>query len=200
MKWLTLILPLVFVASCATKAPAPALSVKLIPESEYQQIIKQNSRQEQVYSGLYNSIDMTGVIINTAVTDAQMDQMARIYLWDDNKYTQEKIKSDEKLRKESEIFVSFFTPERKHDDLHKNKTLWKIFLDVDGKRLEGKATKIKLLVEEIQRIYPFHNRFSTPYTLTFPIPMKQIETAGSIKLTITGPVGSTTVDFANAQK
>ncbi|MBL7542267.1 MAG: hypothetical protein JNL11_00555 [Bdellovibrionaceae bacterium] len=183
-------------ASCSSKSIAPSPTMKLISESDYQQTIKKNARQEQVYSGLYNAIDMTGMIINSEVSEAQVDQMARVYIWDENKYTQEKVKSEDKLRKESEFFVSFFTPERKHDDLHKNKTLWKIFLDVDGKRFEGKVSKVKLLTEEIQSLYPFHNRFSTPYSIVFPVAMKQIEQSASIKLTITGPVGSSTVDFA----
>jgi hypothetical protein len=186
-------------ASCTSKDVSPGPSVKLISESDYQHTIKKNARPQQVYSGLYNIIDMTAIAINSEVSEAQVDQMARVYMWDENKYTQEKVKAEEKLRKESEFFVSFFTPDRKHDDLHKNKTLWKIFLDVDGKRYEGKVTKVKLLTEELQSIYPFHNRFSTPYNIVFPVAMKQIEKSSAIKLTITGPVGSSTVDFGTAQ-
>lgn len=196
MKFLVSLFIFTLMASCSSKSIAPSPTMKLISESDYQQTIKKNARQEQVYSGLYNAIDMTGMIINSEVSEAQVDQMARVYIWDENKYTQEKVKSEDKLRKESEFFVSFFTPERKHDDLHKNKTLWKIFLDVDGKRFEGKVSKVKLLTEEIQSLYPFHNRFSTPYSIVFPVAMKQIEQSASIKLTITGPVGSSTVDFA----
>ncbi len=181
--------------SCTTK-PLPTFNLRLISEPDYVQIVKRNERHEQIYSGLYNAIDQTGAIINSEVSEAQVDQQARVFMWDENKYTQEKIKAEEKLRKESEFFVSFFTPDRKHDDLNKNKTLWKIFLDVDGKRFEAKVTKIKLLTEEVQSLYPFHNRFSTPYLMVFPVPMKQIEKSASIKLTITGPVGSTTLDYA----
>lgn len=198
MKLLLLITVCILTLSCSTTS-SHASNLKLISESDYHQVVKNNSRGQQVYSGLYNAIDMTGVIINTAVAEAQVDQMARIYMWDASKYTQEKVKAEEKIRKESEFFVSFFTPDRKHDDLHKNKTLWKIFLDVDGKRFEGKVTKVKLLTEEIQSIYPFHNRFSTPYLIVFPIVMKQIEGSASVKLTITGPVGSSTVDFAKTK-
>lgn len=200
MKLLSITLVSLFVISCSTKTPANTPNLKLISESDYTDLIKKNSRQEQVYSGLYNAIDVSGVAVNTEVSEAQVDQLARVYIWDENKYTQEKIKAEEKLRKESEFFVSFFTPERKHDDLHKNKTLWKIFLDVEGKRYEGKVTKVKLLTEELQSLYPFHNRFSTPYTIVFPIPMKQIEGSSSIKLTITGPVGSSTVDYSKAKQ
>lgn len=199
MKILSICLIYLWTISCSNKFVAPVPNLKLISESDYDQTVKRNSRQEQVYSGLYNAIDQRSIILNSEVSEAQVDQMARVYIWDENKYTQEKIKAEEKLRKESEFFVSFFTPERKHDDLNKNKTLWKIFLDVDGKRYEAKVSKIKLLTEEVQSIYPFHNRFSTPYMLTFPVAMKQIENSKSIKLTITGPVGTTSVDYAKTK-
>ncbi len=190
----------VFTISCTNKTILNGPALNLIPESSYYDLIKANSRRDQVYSGLYNSIDLNGVIVNSEVSTAQVDQQARVFMWDENKYTQEKVKAEEKTRKEAEFFVSFFTPDRKHDDLHKNKTLWKIFLDVDGKRYEGKVAKIKLLTEEIQSLYPLHNRFSTPYSMIFPIPMKQIEAAGSIKLTITGPVGSSTLNYARSKQ
>lgn len=180
--------------ACQTSEKTEHL-LKLISESDYHTIIEENSYHKQLYSGFYNDMDLTGAILNSKVSNAQVDQLARLYQWDEAKYTQEKIKSDDKLKKETEFFVSFFTPEKKHDDLHKNKTLWKIFLDVDGKRFEGKVTKIKLVTEEIQGLYPFHNRFSTPYSIIFPISMKSIETSDKIRLTITGPVASVSLDY-----
>ncbi len=198
MRLLILFFAIWALESCTTK-PVPTFNLRLISETDYAQIVKRNERHEQIYSGLYNAIDQTGAIVNSELSEAQVDQQARVFMWDENKYTQEKIKAEEKLRKESEFFVSFYTPDRKHDDLNKNKTLWKIFLDVDGKRFEAKITKIKLLTEEVQSLYPFHNRFSTPYLMVFPVAMKQIENSASIKLTITGPVGSTTLDYAKSK-
>jgi hypothetical protein len=190
-----LFITVVAFCACTTTKDSISPSINLISESDYHKVISQYSKQKQIYSGLYNTMDLTGTILNSKVTEAQTDQFARLYLWDANKYTQEKVKSEEKLTKEAEFFISFFTPDRKHDDLHKNQTLWKIFLDVDGKRHEGKTKKIKLLTEELQGIYQFHNRFSTPYSVVFPVPMKQIEAAKEIKITVTGPVGSATLEY-----
>ncbi len=183
------------VISCTTTKNAISPSLQLISESEFQNVISNHTRQKQIYSGLYNSMDITTTLLNSKVMTAQIDQLARLYLWDENKYIQEKAKSEEKLKKETEFFVSFYTPERKHDDLHKNQTLWKIFLDAGGKRYEGKSKKIKLLTEEIQGIYSYHNRFSTPYSVIFPIAVKNIESFKEIKMTVTGPVGSATLEF-----
>ena len=180
--------------SCST-LPSPDPSLNLISESTYQEIISENTQHQQKYSGLYNTIDVTATILNSKVTSAQTDQYARLYLWDLTKYNEEKAKAESNLNKEASFFVSFYTPEKKHDDLNKNKTLWKIFLDVDGKRHEGKVKKIKLLTEELQGFYPFHNRFSTPYMITFSTPMKEIENKKNIKLTITGPIGSASLIY-----
>lgn len=161
---------------------------------DYDQVIEENSDKIRRYSGFYNTIDMEATVINSKVAAAQLQQSVNLYQWDDKKVAEEKANFENRLSKESEIFLSFFTPDRKNDDLFKNNTMWKIFLDVDGKRYEGKARKIKLQVVEIQGLYPYHNRFYTPYSLTFPVSMRSIE-GKPMKLTLTGPVGSGSLEF-----
>ncbi|MEK6773314.1 MAG: hypothetical protein AABY64_05205 [Bdellovibrionota bacterium] len=182
--------------SCATTSQNSA-GLNLMSESEFETITETYTEKTQVYSGLYNIMDLSGTLMNSAVARAQLDQNARLYQWDAAKMTTEKVKSDEHLNKETEIFISFFTPERKHDDLHKNQTLWKIFMDINGKRYEGKVKKIKLLTDELRGIYPYHTRFATPYSIVFPVSAKSIESL-PVKLTVTGPVGSASLQFKTA--
>lgn len=197
MKKFMLILTLGLTA-CAS-APENPHGLQLISESEFESVTENYTEKTQVYSGLYNIMDISATLVNTPVAKAQLDQNARLYQWDTAKMTTEKVKSDENLNKETDIFISFYTPERKHDDLHKNQTLWKIFLDANGKRYEGKVKKIKLLTDEIRGLYPYHNRFATPYTITFPISVHSVESS-SAKLTITGPVGSASLEFKPAAR
>lgn len=180
-------------AACATRDTTPT-GLNVMSESAYQNVIDEYSDSTERYSGLYNTITMRSTLLNAKVAHAQLDQKARQFLWDKAKYDEEAKKVDQKLSKESEIFLSFYTPTRKHDNLNRSKTLWRIFLDVDGKRYEGKATKIKLLTTELQSIYAYHNSFSTPYSLIFPVPMTKIENSEA-KLTITGPVGSASQNY-----
>jgi len=180
-------------ASCATSTENKN-GLVLITESEYTEIAEKYTEKIQVYSGLYNLMDMSATLINSSVAKAQLEQTARLYQWDAAKMTTEKVKSDENLGKETEIFISFYTPERKHDDLNKNKTLWKIFMDANGKRYEGTIKKIKLLTDEVRGLYAYHTRFATPYSIVFPVSAKSIENS-NVKLTVTGPVGSATVQF-----
>ncbi len=179
--------------ACATRDVTPT-GLNVMSESAYQSIVDEFSDSTERYSGLHNTITMRSTLINSKVAHAQVDQNARLFLWDKAKYDEESAKAGQKVNKETEIFLSFYTPTRKHDNLHRSKTLWKIFLDVDGKRYEGKAVKIKLLTTEVQGLYPYHNNFSTPYMISFPVPVSKIEKT-NIKLTITGPVGSATQSY-----
>ncbi|MFZ4402521.1 MAG: hypothetical protein ACOYOK_00325 [Pseudobdellovibrionaceae bacterium] len=182
-----------FLLACA--GPQVNSGLPIITESDYQSVIEKNTQRSQKYSGLANTLDVQATILNSTVSAGQSDQYARIYQWNAQQWNEDKIKSEQKLAQKSEFFVSFYTPERKHNDLHKNKTLWKIFLDTGSQRYEGKATKVKLLTEEVRRFYPYYTKFTTPYLIEFPVSMKSIE-GKDLKLTITGTVGSAQLLFA----
>lgn len=181
---------LIFCGCQSTPVPSYTAS----DEDQIQSAFDKNSQSKEVYSGLYNSVTVSGTILRSEVIRARANKRAQLFLWNEETYKQELAKDLEKIATESQVFISFYTPEKKHDDLQKNQTLWKIFLDVNGKRYEGKAQKIKLLTTEVASLYPIHNRFSTPYILSFSLPVKEIDMAPA-RLTITGPVGSVSLDF-----
>ncbi|WP_415063362.1 hypothetical protein [Bdellovibrio sp.] len=182
-----------FLSACASYEVTPSGNT-LRTTGNYMDVIEKYTDKTRRYSGFYNTIDMEATVINSAVAEAQLGQSSMLYQWDEKKFAEEKVKYEARLNKESEIFLSFFTPEKKNDDLFKENTIWKIFLDVDGKRFEGKAKKIKLQLVEIEGLYPYHNRFYTPYSVTFPVPMKSIE-GKVLKMTLTGAVGSGVLNF-----
>lgn len=182
-----------FLSACASYEVTPA-GRAIRTESEYFNVIDQNSDQVTRYSGLYNLLDVQSTALTSKVFEAQMDQLTRIYQWDDKKYLEEKSKNEARVNKEAEFFVAFYTPERKSDDLNKPNTQWRLFLDVAGKRYDGTVTKIKIAAPELLSLYPSFNRFYTPYSVVFNVPMKTIESQ-PMKLTITGSVGSAVLNF-----
>lgn len=184
---------LMFMTACSSYQILPG-GRRIRSEDDYIQTLEKNTRHDRQYSGFYNTIDMQGTVLNSEMSLALLEQNTRLYQWDENKFVDEEKKANEKMAQETEFFLSFFTPERKNDNLAKSDTSWKVFLDVDGKRLEGKVVKIKRLVSDIQGLYPYYVRFATPYTITFPIPMKAIE-GKELRLTITGSLGSSTLVF-----
>lgn len=183
---------------CGSAYKNPYLT--LIPEDDYYSYIRQNTDQKELYDGFMNILKVSATMHTSSVARAQLDQNARIYQWNPDQYSNEKAKIETDLSKSTKFFLSLFVPERKHDDLNKGTTKWKIFYDVGGRRYEGKATKVKILLSEAQTLYPHHTRWQTPYILTFPIPTSIAE-AGPGKLTLTGPVTSVTLEYnANLNK
>ena len=178
---------------CSSNTKAP-VGVDTISQSEYESRLEYYTRRLEKYQGIVNVVNLSATLLNTKVVQAQLMQRSRLYQWDSTTFNTELGKMNAELDKTTQIFVSFYTPERKHDDLNKNQTLWKIFLDADGRRWEGKAVKIKLLTNEVQGVYPDHTRFATPYLISFPVSTKLIESY-PIKLTLTGTVTSASVEF-----
>lgn len=184
---------LIFLSSCITTLKTQP-GVPDVNRSEYESILDKKTKKLEVYDGLYNKLTVQATWIDSEFTLANLSQSARIAQWDETKYKEEKSKAVSHHASSTEFFISFYTPERKHDNLSSNKSMWKIFLEIDGKRFEGKATKVKLQLPEIQSLYPYHNRWSTAYILNFPISTGLSENRKAI-LTMTGPIGVAQLEF-----
>lgn len=178
--------------SCITRPPHPTLSLR--PETDYFDLVEKNTLKKQIYDGLYAVVETQATLLTSNLLDHQVDYLAQQFQWPQEQYKTEIDKSLDNRKKQTDIFLSFYVPERKHDDLAKTKTVWKIFLDNNGQRYEGRAAKISAIYGEIKALYPHHNRWSSPYKITFSVPIKNIE--GSVsKLTMTGPIGSVQLEF-----
>lgn len=180
-------------ASCATITTNDK-GVHVLTEDGYGAVIDKWSDRIESYSGLNNTITVMATVLNSEVMTAQLEHNARLFQWDQNKMNQERLLVEQKAAKQAEVFVSFYSPERKWDDLSKSKTLWKVFLDVNGQRHEGQATKIKLLTREIQSLYPYHTLYGTPYSIVFPLDSKSLD-GKTVRLIFTGSIGSVTLTF-----
>jgi hypothetical protein len=177
--------------SCATKT-VNEKGLSVLTEDAYAAIIDKWSDRVEDYNGLNNTITVWATVINPEVIRAQLDHNARMFQWDQTQLAKETDIANEKYTKQTEVFVSFYSPERKWDDLAKSKTLWKVFLDANGQRYEGKAVKVKLLTREIQSLYPYHTAYGTPYLVSFPLNAQAID-GKVVKLIITGSIGSVTL-------
>jgi hypothetical protein len=190
---LTVITFAIVFSSCATRLPTPQ-GVPEVSVANYEKAINDKTKKIEVYDGLYNTLTVQATWLDSLVTEYALSHNARLFQWQEPKYREERTKKVSKNAENSEFFVSFFTPERKHMDLSTAKNLWKIYLDVNGQRYEGKATKIKLSLSEIQALYPYHNRWSTPYTVSFPVATSLVENKDAV-LVFTGAVGSAELKY-----
>lgn len=193
MKKTLAILTLGLLAACASERKS-STGLDLMSENQYKKVLSDRTRHAQQYAGLHNVMDVTATILNPGVIRAQIEQSARLSQWDAARFQQELNKADDDLRRQTKLFLSFYTPERKNDDLHKKSTTWRIYLQGENQRWEGTATKMKESLAEIQGLYPYHNRFATAYMVSFPVAATEID-GRSFTVKITGPVGSTDLSF-----
>ncbi|MGZ3691197.1 MAG: hypothetical protein ACXVAX_06825 [Pseudobdellovibrio sp.] len=179
--------------SCATRLATPA-GVPEISVANYEKTVIDKTKKVEVYDGLYNTLTVQATWVDSLMTEYSLSHSARLLQWNEAKYREERGKRVAKNAESTEFFVSFYTPEKKHSDLNSTHSPWKVFLDVNGQRYEGKATKIKLLLSEIQAMYKYHNRWSVPYSVTFPVATSLVENKPAT-LTFTGPVGNAELKY-----
>ena len=182
-----------FQFGCATSLPMPAGIQELSP-GDYEKLITEKTKKIEIYQGLENKLTVSATWLDSETSEGLLAHSARLAQWEEPKYKEERFRLVTKHTDRTEFFVSFYTPERKHADLANTKNLWKIYLDVNGQRYEGKAVKMKQLLSEIQALYPHHNRWSTPFTVSFPVSTALTENKSAL-ITLTGAIGSAQLKF-----
>jgi hypothetical protein len=184
-------------SACVSTRENPNIKT-LKTESEYYNAVDYTTKSDKIYDGFNQTLDMSATLLNSEVSRAQLDQNARIYQWSEQDYANKKSELETSMSKQTQVFLSFFVPERKHDNLTKQNSVWKIFLDVNGKRVEGRVEKIKMIYAEIKLLYPHFSRFNSAYKITFPVPVSIVDGSES-SFTMTGPVGSVKLQFPRAR-
>lgn len=189
------LISILFLSACANQ-PVSHDGVTTLSESEYEDIYNTKTNNIETYSGLTNALTFSSTEIDTEMINATLARSARVYEWNATKFAEESARAKANTGNKSEFFVSFYTPERNNNDLSSSHSIWKIYLDVNNQRYEGKATRLKGSLVDIQSMYPSHNRFSTAYMIEFPVAVANIEKVTKT-LTITGPKTTARVIFKN---
>lgn len=188
-------LSLVFLLLTAGCASTPeSTQTFTLSEEQYEEIVDLYTDQSQKYDGPYNVLDVSATLVNSHVAEAQTLRQATMFQWDKMKFQNELKAKQDTSKTKTEVFVSFFTPDRKSGDLLRADTLWKTILRFNSKELVGKPKKMSLLPVEIKSLYPRYNRWSTGYIITFDLPVTEFEKMNS-ELVITGPVGAASLKF-----
>lgn len=186
----------IFINACSTPTKNTDLEkvFKQIPESEYKKIMNEYTFNDKKYNGFYNTYDSTITIINSVITEALLQRDGYFMQWDSAKAQSEREKSLQKMSSNSEFVISMFTPQSEHNDLDKPNSMWKVVLESAGQRYEGKITKLKKNLVQIQNLFPYHSRFNKAYIVTFDIPMTRIENEKSV-IILTSSLGNSTFRF-----
>lgn len=192
MKALILILisTLIGCASTPTQHIAGAVS-----ESDYNSMYKRNTRKANQYDGFYQTFQADVTLLSTDLRTAGVARQADYLQWDADRLQKERDSEFQKMAGQTEFFMRFFTPDGDNDNIGMAKSIWRVYLEVGGKRYEGDAKKLTENMTELKNLYPGMDRFSTPYLISFKVPTQAVETA-SAKVVLTGQLGKAEFDFA----
>lgn len=183
-----LFLALFILIGCAHKPITGPNGVEPMSDHDYSALMRKNTARTNQYSGFYQTFQADMTILTTELQSAVLRQKANFMQWDQKAYQQEREKSLQEANAYSKFFMRFFSPERDYDDLHKGKTIWKVFLEFSGSRFEGKVTKLSDKFIEVRTLFPQMDRFSTPYEITFNVPMTTVE-QGQAKVILSSSLG-----------
>jgi len=186
---LALTLFVISAAGCSTEPLAGPAAINGPSQSEYASVVKKYTVKTNQYSGFYQTFQADMTILTTEMQTEALRQRGSFMQWDQKEYQTEREKMLQECSAYSKFFMRFYSPERDYDDLHKGKSIWKVYLDYGGQRFEGKVKKSPDKYVELKTEFPYLDRFSTPYEITFNVPMSTIE-KGPAKVTLTSSLGS----------
>jgi len=194
MKFLTILLTLSLI-SCASSQPKSDVEVgPTMSDVEYRTLLEKNTKAHQAYEGFYNTLEVRAVFMNSNVQAAILQKTAETMQWDTKNAQAEREKMFQQNSNSTKFFASFFVPTQRLNRLHKPESVWKIYLEANGERYEGKATKRTEPLEILQAMYPAHSRWAVPYDITFPVPLGVVDNS-SVKLIFTSSVAKAELIF-----
>jgi hypothetical protein len=190
--WLFLVTAAMF--GCSSAQIKSKNGIEAMSEVGYRSLVNKNTSKTNQYSGFYQTFQADMTIITSELQTEMLKQRAQFLQWDQKSYQAERDKMMQESAAYSKFFMRFFSPDSEYDDLNKDKTIWKVFLDYNGTRFEGKVRKLNDKYVELKNTYPHLDQFSSPYEVTFNVPMTTVET-GASKVTLTSSLGSAEFKF-----
>lgn len=165
-----------------------------INESNYDDLINRYTKHDTQYDGFYNRFELYATFLNSNTQAAILQKRSDVLEWDQKQAQSEREKMFQENSTLTKFALSLFTPSVRLNDLHKGTSIWKIYLEAGGQRYEGKAMKRNGKLEDIRAIYPYHNRWSTAYDVSFNVPLSVVE-KGPITFVLTSSQGTSTLKF-----
>ncbi len=196
MRFIFVILISMFFVQCSSAPVQTDLEkvFKRIPDSEYLSIVDDNTQGDKKYDGFYNTYETKVTFLNSQMRESLLQREGFFMQWDANQARQQREKTMQEMSNTTSVFISMFTPKAEHNDLAKGGSMWKIFLEVNGLRYEGKARKFEKNMVQTQNLFPFHSRFNKGYMVNFEIPMSTVEKQSAV-LILTSSLGTSTFTF-----
>ena len=187
------------IAGCATadeKSNEPGGAVQMAPAgpnpTPHFAVIDRFSSGESEYEGFQNQFTFRATLLNEPAREALLLREADYFKWSPAQLDEAKARAANEIAEKTEVFMSFYTPDRRNDNMTDSRSIWRVYLDVGGKRYAGTAKKARKELAELQSLFPYHTRWNTPYVVTFPVPTTTAQLEAS-SFMVTGPLGTKSV-------
>lgn len=178
--------------SCATARPTLPGGLS---DSEYGDLVKKMTRSANQYDGFYQTFQAQVTFLSTALRTAGVVRLGEFQQWDAAKLQSERDRAFQEMAANAQFFMRFYTPDSDYDDLQVGTSIWKIYLEMDGKRYNAEVRRSPEKEAEIRKLFPYFDRFSTAYIISFKVPTNVVE-ATDAKLILTSTLGSSQFVFS----
>jgi hypothetical protein len=161
-------LPLVLSLSLCACQTAPQ-------QRDYTRQIHDVSLSQKSYDGFQQTFEATVTPMNREITRLVLGKKGEVLGWTPQRLEKEVNEAQEKMLTHSLFFLRFYAPNSDYNDLHKPNSIWKIYLILGNQRFEGEVKKDFSKLAQLQSLYPYFDRFSTGYEITFPVGQSALE-------------------------
>lgn len=168
---------LFLVTACASSEKEASTAISKVDSVQYKDVIKKYTRHDTQYEGFYNKFEVHATFINSEVQSALVQKMSDSLQWDTQQTQKERENFFQESTTQTKFALSFYVPSVRLNDLHKGTSIWKVYLVSGGERYEGKVSRRNGKLENIQALYPYHNRWMVAYDVSFNIPLSGAESA-----------------------
>lgn len=154
-------------------------------DDPYIKVVREWTRTGSVYSGIEADIIAQATLQSESWQQAYVRERARVYSLTEAEQKQLSQRLAGSLHKETQIFLSVYSPRSEQTRINLNDSLWSVFLkDQDQKIYPVEIRPVRQPLATLQAFYPHVRQWRQNYTLTFPSAARD-----SLKMIMTGPLG-----------
>ena len=180
---------------CTSAPLEPGAAGPRVTTNQYEDLIMSQTQHAVQYDGFYNKFEMYATFMNSNVQTTVLQKKSDTFGWDTPTAQRERERLFQENTTQTKFFLSFYSPTPRLNDLHKGSSIWRAYLEVGGKRYDGKITKAKGKLEELNALYPFHTRWNVPFEVVFNIPLSGVEGDAHPVFVLTSSQGAATLKF-----
>ncbi len=149
------------------------------------------TRSSSLYTGIETDAIVHATFKSREWQKAYIEKRAEVYSLTQKEKEELQATMADALDRETEIFLSLFSPKPEQARIRFNDRLWSIFIqDQDKKIYPLEIRPVRQPLAKLQTFYPYVRQWQQNYILKFPLP-----TPDSLVLIMTGPLGTVELDW-----